>query len=365
MSLKRMPAVLMGGLIAIIIYQTVDAAQSNSKLKVGISPFSPFVILTGDFPTGVSIDLWRELALKLNVDYEFVECTGVADKLKRLKEGRIDVAIGGITITEDREEIFDFTHPQFHTGLDILILRSDNSRAISIMAALFTKNKLIVLAGVLLLVFVAGHIIWLVERSSKKVSTTFHKNYFPGVFEGMYWALVTASTVGYGDKVPQRWVGRILAGCLIIIFLPIFGYFIAQLSSDLTVRNIKQNINGPQDLSGKRVAVIKGTTSEEYMQNRQSYIYPYDGIEDAYTALLAETVDALVYDAPPLLHYASGKGKDKVLVVGKIFALQDYAIALPQGSIWRERINRAALALSESGETKHIRSKWFGDENSL
>ena len=47
----------------------------------------------------------------MNVEHEFVECTGVADKLKRLKEGRIDIAIGGITITEEREEIFDFTHP--------------------------------------------------------------------------------------------------------------------------------------------------------------------------------------------------------------------------------------------------------------
>ena len=101
------------------------------------------------------------------------------------------------------------------------------------------------------------------------------------------------------------------------------------------------------------------------MQDQQSYIYPYDSIEDAYKALLAETVDALVYDAPPLLHYANGRGKDKVLVVGKIFAPQDYAIALPQGSSWRERINRAVLSLSESGAIKRIRSKWFGDVNSL
>jgi ABC-type amino acid transport substrate-binding protein len=181
----------------------------------------------------------------------------------------------------------------------------------------------------------------------------------------MYWALVTASTVGYGDKVPKRWVGRILAGFLILMFLPIFGYFIAQLSSDLTIRNLKHNSTGPEDLVGRRVAVVKGTTSQVYMEKQRSYVYPFENVENAYEALLAETVDAVVYDAPNLLHYANGEGKGKVLVVGKIFAPQDYAIALPQGSRLREKINRAVLALLESGETKRIRSKWFGNENSL
>jgi ABC-type amino acid transport substrate-binding protein len=365
MRIKKWTGILTVALMVILGGRTVDAAQSDARLRVGISPFAPFVFLGGEEPSGASIDFWHQVALKLDIEYEFVECTGVVDKLKRLKEDRIDIAIGGITITEEREEIFDFTHPQYRTGLDILILRSEKPTAISFISAFFTKNILMVLAGILLLVVVAGHIIWLVERSSKRTTTSFHHNYFPGVFEGMYWALVTASTVGYGDKVPKRWVGRILTGFLIILFLPIFGYFIAQLSSDLTVRNLKYNITGLEDLVGKQVAVVKGTTSQKYMEKQRSYIYAFDNVENAYAALLAESVDAVVYDAPNLLYYANGEGKGKVRVVGKIFVLQDYAMALPQGSRWREKINRAVLSLLESGETRPIRSKWFGDENSL
>ena len=44
--------------------------------------------------------------------------------------------------------------------------------------------------------------------------------YGPGVFEGIYWAVVTASTVGYGDKAPVRPLGRVLAMLVIIISLP-------------------------------------------------------------------------------------------------------------------------------------------------
>lgn len=345
--------------------QTVEAAQPESRVKVGISPFSPFVILEREEPIGAAIDLWRLLALKMDADYEFVECTGVADKLNRLKDGQIDIAIGGITVTSERETMFDFTHSAINTGLDILILRSDSSSLLTFFSALFTKNKLMVMAGILLLIVVAGHIIWLVERTSKRITTTFSHNYFPGVFEGMYWALITASTIGYGDKVPKRWLGRILAGIIIIIFLPIFGYFVAQLSSDLTVKSLKHDINGPEDLVGRRVGVVEGTTSKEYMEQQRAYLYAYGNIDEAYGALFAGTVDAVVYDATVLLYYANRIGKDRVSVVGKKFAPQDYAIAVSPGSIWREKINRALLTLEESGAAARIRSKWFGDANSL
>jgi len=360
--LKKWTALLALGLISISGFLAVDAARSQSKLKVGISPFSPFVMLDGQEPSGVSIDLWNQIALVLDFEYDFVECTGVADKLKRLRDGQIDVAIGGITITERREEQFDFTHPMFHTGLDILVLKSEESSIVSFLSAIFTRNKLMVMAGVLLLIAAAGHIIWLVERSSKKTTTMFSHNYFPGVSEGMYWALVTASTVGYGDKVPKRWVGRILAGVLILLFLPVFGYFIAQLSADMTVRNLKHNIAGPEDLVGRMVAVVKGTTSHEYMQRERSNLYTFESVQEAYQALRLEAVEAVVYDAPNLHYYANGEGKGKVEVVGKLFAPQDYAIVVPQGSKLRERINRVFLALLESGDIQQIRSKWFGKE---
>ncbi|MGB5746605.1 MAG: transporter substrate-binding domain-containing protein [Desulfobacterales bacterium] len=104
----------------------------------------------------------------------------------------------------------------------------------------------------------------------------------------------------------------------------------------------------------------KGTTSQEFMEKQRLYIYTFENVENACAALLAEKVDAVVYDALNLLYYTSGEGKGKVTVVGKIFAAQDYAMALPQGSRWREKVNRAILALLESGDARRIQAKWFG-----
>ena len=74
----------------------------------------------------------------------------------------------------------------------------------------------------------------------------------------------------------------------------------------------------------------------------------------------AGEVDAVVYDAPVLQHYALKKGKGKVMVVGLIFQEQSYGIALQFKSPYREEINIALLRLIEKGIYKEIHDKWFG-----
>ena len=359
---KLRPLVFILVLIIFLNSQAVYATQSERRIKVGISSFSPFIILSEQEPKGLSIDFWHALTREIGLDFEFVECRGVADKLKRLQEGSIDIAIGGITITEERESRFDFTHPVYHTGLDILIPRVETRPLLGLFSSLFKGQKFVIFGALIVLIIIGGHIIWIVERSSKHRTTSFHRNYFPGVFDGMYWALITASTIGYGDKVPKRWVGRILAAIIIIIFLPLFGYFIAQLSSDLTLQSLKVNINGPEDLRGRRVAVVGGTTSYEYMKKERAYVEAFATVEDAIEALLTEAVDAVVYDSPNLLFYANGEGAGKVTVVGKIFEPQDYGLALPQGSPLREKINRSILTLMESDELQITITKWLGNK---
>jgi len=93
---KHMTGILILGLILFLNCQAVYAAQSEKRIKVGISPFSPFIVLSEEEPIGLSIDLWHALSRETELDFEFVKHKGVADKLRHLQEGSIDVAIGGI-----------------------------------------------------------------------------------------------------------------------------------------------------------------------------------------------------------------------------------------------------------------------------
>jgi ABC-type amino acid transport substrate-binding protein len=124
------------------------------------------------------------------------------------------------------------------------------------------------------------------------------------------------------------------------------------------------SITGIEDLWGKRVGVVSGTTSYAYMKHERTHLFTFKTVGVAYDALHRNALDAVVYDAPALLHYANRAGKGRVRVVGKLFAPQDYGLALPQGSQLREVINRYILESIESGSIGKIFIKWFGHSHS-
>jgi voltage-gated potassium channel len=61
---------------------------------------------------------------------------------------------------------------------------------------------------------------------------------FPTIFEGIWWAIVTASTVGYGDYAPVTLGGRFLAFLVIMFGIGIVSFFVTTLASTtITTRN--------------------------------------------------------------------------------------------------------------------------------
>ncbi|MGO4888999.1 potassium channel family protein [Anaerobacillus sp. MEB173] len=63
-------------------------------------------------------------------------------------------------------------------------------------------------------------------------------NTFPTIFDGIWWAIVTATTVGYGDFVPQSFFGRLVGVVLILFGIGFVTFFLTTLaSSTITTKN--------------------------------------------------------------------------------------------------------------------------------
>lgn len=344
-------------LYIIFLLFTASGLFAADELRVGISPFEPFVFCpSAAAPSGFSIDLWETLASRHSRNYKYVICSGVKDKLSRLQAGELDVAIGGISITADREKMIDFTHAFIHTGLGILVPAEQHSSIWRGMSLVLTRGKIMIIISFLLLIIVAGHLMWMAEHGKEM----FSDKYFPGVLEGIYWAIVTASTVGYGDKAPVKWSGRILAGLVIVISLPMFALFTAELASSITVQNVQSMIQGPEDLANRRVGVVTGSTSADKMLEYRCRTKNYQQIKTAIKDLEAGLLDAIVYDAPILQHIALHN--PQVTVAEKLFAPQEIAIAVAAGSGMRETLNTSLLTLIESGQMNQMQAKWLGNQ---
>ncbi len=79
----------------------------------------------------------------------------------------------------------------------------------------------------------------------------------------------------------------------------IISGFTAAMTSTLTVSKIRSKVRGPQDLHQVNVGSLRHSTSGSYLDNSQIGFTDYASVKAALKGLLAEEVDAVVYDAPP------------------------------------------------------------------
>jgi voltage-gated potassium channel len=56
---------------------------------------------------------------------------------------------------------------------------------------------------------------------------------------GLYWALTTATTVGYGDVIPHKAAGHLIAVAVMLTVIPLFGATFSLFTSGMTAGHIR------------------------------------------------------------------------------------------------------------------------------
>jgi len=338
---------------------TALAQPKEEKLRVATRLIRPFVFEENGRLTGFSIELWQEIAKQINVQSEFVVKPTVKELLGSVAAHDAALGIAAISITAERELQWDFSQPMFDAGLQILVPAQGSDRGLigTIAAGIFTREFLVLIGVVLLLIALPAHVVWFLERRPCGGLLT-HRPYFPGIFEAAWWAAATLAT--QADQMPKSAAARVAAIIWMFSSVLFIAYFTASVTSSLTVQQIRGNIKGPEDLPGKKVASIKGSTSVDYLRQHNVDAMEFANVEEAYQAVHHGEADAMVYDAPVLLYYASHQGKGKVQTVGAIFRKENYGIAFPANSRHRKPVNEALLRLKENGTYDQLFTKWFG-----
>lgn len=122
------------------------------------------------------------------------------------------------------------------------------------------------------------------------------------------------------------------------------------------------------DLSGKKIAVVAGTTNERAVNTQltqrklNATVLPFKSRDEAFAALEDGKVDAFASDKLLLLGVAS-KAKDQksLAILADELSFEPYGIVLPRGDAdFRLAVNTALSQLYGSGEITEIFGRWFG-----
>jgi len=334
----------------------IDEA-GETVVKVGTRVVAPFVIQEEDGSFhGMTVALWEHVAGELGLEYRFAE-RDIAGMLDGVADGSLYASASALTITSQREEEVDFTHPFYVTGLGIAVPREPVGLGSAILA-LFDPEFLWVvflLAGVLLL---WGFLVWIFERAENQEE--FGGSPVQGIGSGFWWAAVTMTTVGYGDKSPRSVGGRIVGFIWMFTAIIVISFFTASITSSLTVSQIDGRVAGAEDLPHVRVGALAESAAETHL--REEFIQPrgFGTLEEGLAAVAAGDIDAFVHDAPILRFLAQEGRSETVRVLPGTFAEQYYGIALPLDHPDRNRINQILLDYLVSPEWEQVRRRYMG-----
>lgn len=99
---------------------TSPSAQAADLVVATDTAFVPFEFKEGDKYVGFDIDMWDTIAKELGVSYELrpMDFSGI---IPALQTGQVDVALAGITIKPEREEVIDFSDGYYDSGFLLMV----------------------------------------------------------------------------------------------------------------------------------------------------------------------------------------------------------------------------------------------------
>ena len=332
--------------------------SQRKVLRLGFTDYPPFAYQEDGEFRGFDIEYIQAIAKEMGSTVEMVEFETIPQCLQGLQDGLIDMAAGGLSMTAEREMLFDFSHAYYESGLVIAAQSTKASFMRSFFQAITDPTILLTLLGFLFFIFISGFVFWLCER--KKVERL--QGLRRGLGEGMWLSYATATTIGYGDVTPKTLLGRIATVPISLIGFIVIGSISGLVSSLMTIDQMEAHLQSLGDLSGRTVAYQSETAGAALVQQlsriHRFQLHEISNEAEAFELLENRQVEAYINDAPGILHYINHQGKGRITLIGDVFRTQLYAIVMMQGNLELETIRKIQLDLHEQGLLDDMKDKY-------
>ncbi|XP_038597837.1 glutamate receptor ionotropic, NMDA 2C [Tachyglossus aculeatus] len=339
---------------------------------------------------GFCIDILRKLAKVVKFSYDLYLVTNGkhGKKVRGVWNGmigevyyrRADMAIGSLTINEERSEIIDFSVPFVETGISVMVARSNGTvspsaflepYSPSVWAMMFALGLTVVAVTVFTFEYFSpgGY-----NRDLASGKRSGSSSFTIGKSVWLLWALV------FNNSVPIENPRGTTSKIMVLVWAFFAVIFLASYTANLAAFMIQEQyidtVSGLSDGKFQRPqeqyppfrfgTVPNGSTERNIRSNYRAMHahmarFNQRSVEEALTSLKMGKLDAFIYDAA-VLNYMAGKDEGCKLVTigsGKVFATTGYGIALQKGSHWKRAIDLALLQFLGDGETQKLQATWL------
>eukprot|EP00281_Chroomonas_sp_CCMP1168_P021249 CAMPEP_0206224110 /NCGR_PEP_ID=MMETSP0047_2-20121206/6856_1 /ASSEMBLY_ACC=CAM_ASM_000192 /TAXON_ID=195065 /ORGANISM="Chroomonas mesostigmatica_cf, Strain CCMP1168" /LENGTH=396 /DNA_ID=CAMNT_0053647055 /DNA_START=94 /DNA_END=1284 /DNA_ORIENTATION=- len=314
--------------------------------------FPPYVIAkSGGEVLGFEIDLWKGVydkmadtaassgnaALQALVGNERPALLSLSrpEIIQALMDGTVDIAFCALYV---QDVPVDFAPGHLLTGLQAVV-KSDSSKIDfwDILSRIFVPFQNVFAQSALLLILyfaiVVAHIIWFLERETNPAQ--FNPAYGPGIIDALWYAMVTALTIGYGDKVASSVLSKLVAIVWMVIgayFVGIFGaaltsgFIVSQLDSSIAIQ-----ITSFADMAQFSVGVLSVNTESIVRETvRSADITLYASDAELLTAVVDGGIQIAISDQRAAKYAAvvDDRFKQKVVPTWQVFREQQCAFGV-------------------------------------
>jgi polar amino acid transport system substrate-binding protein len=343
---------------AFLVSASLAIAQ-ETPLRVAVYDAPPYGHVEPDGSIdGVSVDLWRRAAEALGREYRLVPVAQMEEILKGLERKEYDAAIGAITITPARLGRVDFSYPTHRSGVAVATRQDAGPMAaLASYGAVVAELAPLIALTFALLIFM-GVAMWLAERPMQPRN---HESAVDTLRDGVYWAVVTMTTVGYGDKTPKTTAGRLVAILWMLASVALVSILSTSIVSRMTAERVVGGLRVTEaDLAGRRLGAVAHSSGAEYLDERHLRYAPFDDLAAALTALDRKQVDAVVNSVGALEYLIATRFKETIKAPQGVLEPAYMAIALPPGSPLKKSLDEALVGITGSQEWRQIEDGYFG-----
>jgi len=337
----------------------IPTPTPGQLIKVAVIDRPPFAMKDKDGEwTGLCVELWENIASELNIPFEYRE-TDLDHIVSQVADGQMDIAIGEIGVSAEREREVDFTQSFLSFPSAVALNRQRGTTQMTDFLTEMSQHGVMSVVYIMLgTLMVFSLLLWLVERGVH--SSHFGGKPIHGFGSALWFAAVTMTTVGYGDKTPQTPLGRFLAFLWMFFGILLVSAFTGAFASSLTVSRLHSDVSRLSDLSRYRTGVLEGSLGHGALSALGITVDTFRTPEQGMAALAEGQIGAFVTSEATLRYMNHFKYGDRFEVVQLPTTKVSFAMAArPNFPLLRE-INIALVAETTRLEWESDVQRWLG-----